>query len=436
MNRTIQADLVLTGAAEVVTFREAPRGRMGEAVEQTTVRNGSVACRRGRIVYIGPAAECERRVHLTGNGEAVDCAGQVILPGLIDPHTHLPFAGDRAHEFRLRLRGSSYEAIGRAGGGILSTVRDTRAADEDVLVEGCLERMDRMLTFGVTTAEAKSGYGLSLRDEMRQLRAIARADRHHPVDLVPTLLAAHVVPAEYADRRQEYVELVAKQMVPAAAREQLARFCDVFVEEAAFTPNEARTILEAARRAGLGLRLHVDQLSAGRGAELAAELGATSADHLEHVSPEGMKALARAGTVAVLLPAVDLFLGKRTFPPAVDLMRAGVPVALATDCNPGSCMTENLPLAASLACMVTSMDTDEALAGMTIQAARSLSLEATHGSLEPGKAGDLAVFAVAERTRILYHFGINHCRTVVKAGKVVVRDGRRLLEESPEPEPA
>jgi imidazolonepropionase len=314
-------------------------------------------------------------------------------------------------------------------------VRDTRAADEDVLVEGCLERMDRMLAFGVTTAEAKSGYGLSLRDEMRQLRAIARADRNHPVDLVPTLLAAHVVPAEYADRRQEYVDLVATQIVPAAAREQLARFCDVFVEEGAFTPAEARTIQAAARKAGLGLRLHVDQLSAGRGGELAAELGAASADHLEHVSAEGMQSLARAGTVAVLLPVVDLFLGKRIFPPAVDLMRAGVAVALATDCNPGSCMTENLPLAASLACMTTGMDTDEALAGITIQAARSLGLEATHGSLEPGKAADLAVFGVAERTRILYHFGINHCRTVIKAGRVVVRDGQRLAEDAPAEEP-
>jgi imidazolonepropionase len=219
------------------------------------------------------------------------------------------------------------------------------------------------------------------------------------------------------------VNLVINEIIPAVAREKLARFCDVFVErEGAFTVEEARMILQAARSRGLDLRLHVDQLTAGGGAELAAELGAASADHLEYVSPAGMKALAGAGTVAVLLPAVDLFLGKKVFPPAIELMEAGVAVALATDCNPGSCMTENLPLAASLACMTTGMDTDEALAGITVQAARSLKIDDSHGTLEPGKVADLAVFDVPDRTRILYHFGVNHCSMVVKGGEVVVRE--------------
>jgi imidazolonepropionase len=431
MNRTIRADRILAGAAQVVTFRGTPRGRVGDTVERSTIRDGSVAVHRGRIVFVGPAGECAKKVALADGGEQIDCRSRVILPGLIDAHTHLPFAGDRAHEFRLRLSGRSYEEIARAGGGIRSTVRETRKADEDALVRGCLARMDRMLVFGVTTAEAKSGYGLSLRDEVHQLRAVARADRSHPLELVPTLLAAHVVPPEYAERRVEYVNLVVNEIVPAVACEGLARFCDVFVEkEGAFTPGEARTVLEAARKAGLDLRLHVDQLTAGQGGELAAALGAASADHLEHVSAAGMRALAQAGTVAVLLPAVDLFLGKTVFPPARELMDAGVAVALATDCNPGSCMTENLPLAASLACMTTGMDTDEALAGITVQAARSLRMEATHGTLEPGKTADLAVFDVPERTRILYHFGINHCRMVLKEGKVVVRDGRLCTGES------
>jgi imidazolonepropionase len=423
MSGKLTADLILSSAAQVVTFEDMPRGRVGDRVERSTVTNGSVAAHEGSIVFVGSAEECRQRVRLETEGEEIDCRGRVILPGLIDAHTHLPFAGERAEEFRQRLRGTSYEEIARAGGGIRSTVRSTRQADEDELVAGCLARQDRLLAFGVTTAEAKSGYGLSLRDEIRQLRAISRAGRSHPAELIPTLLAAHVVAPEYADRRVEYVNLVINEIIPAVAREKLARFCDVFVEkDGAFTVEEARMILEAARSRGLDLRLHVDQLTAGGGAELAAGLGAASADHLEFVSPAGMKALAAAGTVAVLLPAVDLFLGKKVFPPAVELMEAGVAVALATDCNPGSCMTENLPLAASLACMTTGMDTDEALAGITVQAARSLKLEETHGTLEPGKVADLVVFDVPDRTRILYHFGINHCRTVVKGGEVVVRD--------------
>jgi imidazolonepropionase len=424
----LTADLILSGAAQVVTFKDAPRGRAGEQVARSTVADGSVAALEGSIVFVGSAEECRQRVRLEADGEEIDCRGQVILPGLVDAHTHLPFAGERAEEFRQRLRGTSYEEIARAGGGIRSTVRSTRAAGEDELVAGCLARMDRLLAFGVTTAEAKSGYGLSLRDEIRQLRAISRAGRSHPVELIPTLLAAHVVPPEYAEKRTEYVNLVINEIIPAVAREKLARFCDVFVEkEGAFTVDEARAILAAARSRGLDLRLHVDQLTAGGGAELAAGLGAASADHLEFVSPAGMEALAGAGTVAVLLPAVDLFLGKKVFPPAIKLMEAGVAVALATDCNPGSCRTENLPLAASLACMTTGMDTDEALAGITVQAARSLKIEETHGTLEPGKVADLAVFDVPDRTRILYHFGVNHCLTVVKGGEVVVRDGREPL---------
>ncbi|MFQ5720784.1 MAG: imidazolonepropionase [Acidobacteriota bacterium] len=432
MNRTIKADLILAGAAEVLTFRDVPRGRVHEAVETSTLRDASVAVRCGKVVFVGDAATCRKRVRLKTSGEEIDCSGQVVLPGLIDAHTHLPFAGDRSHEFRLRLRGARYEDIARAGGGILSTVRDTRAADEDELVEGCLRRMDRLLLHGVTQAEAKSGYGLTLKDEVRQLRAIARADRNHPVDLHATLLAAHVLPGEFAGRRAAYVELITSEIIPTVARRELARFCDVFVEEGAFTVEEARTILSAGVAHGLAPRLHVDQLSAAGGAELAASLSAASADHLDHVSAAGIAALAAAGTTAVILPAATFFLRRRVYPPAIALMEAGVPVAIATDCNPGTCMTENLPLAATIACLTTGMDTDEALAGITIQAARSLGLESTHGTLEPGRQADLAVFDVPERTDILYHFGINHCRNVVKNGQVVVRDARRLPEPAVE----
>ena len=422
---SIQADLILTGASQVVTFRDLPRGPVGEAVAESTVLDGAVACRDGHIVFVGAASECRRQVELRGGGEEIDCSGQVILPGLIDAHTHLPFAGERAGEFRLRLQGKTYEEISAAGGGILSTVSATRAATDDDLLAGCCTRMDRMLAYGVTTAEAKSGYGLSRDQELRLLRVVARADEGHPVDLVPTLLAAHVLPPEFKGRRDAYVDLIIREIIPATAREKLARFCDVFIEEGAFSVAEARAILTAAREAGMDLRVHADQLTAGGGAELAAEMGAASADHLEHVSAAGMKALAAAGTVAVLLPVVDLFLRKTAYPPVAALLAAGVDVALATDCNPGSCMTENLPLAATLACLTTGLDTDDALAGITVRAARSLRLE-DRGTLEVGTAADLAVFAVADRTAILYHFGINHCRTVVKNGQLVVREGKRV----------
>ncbi len=415
----VQADLLLEGAAEVVTFAGLPGGAVGDQVARGTLSQASVACREGAIVWAGPADEGRRQVALTQDGQRVDCRGKVILPGLIDAHTHLPFAGHRAEEFRMRLSGRSYEDIARAGGGILSTVAATRRGETTELVAGCRQRMDRMLGFGVTTAEAKSGYGLSVEHELRLLEVIATADTGHPLELVPTLLAAHVVPPEFRHSREGYVHQVIDTIIPEAASSGLARFCDVFVEDGAFTVEEARRILEAARAAGLDLRLHVDQLSAGGGAELAAALSAASADHLEHVSPDGMHALAAAGTVAVLLPMVDLFLRKTVYPPVAAILAAGVQVALATDCNPGSCMTENLPLAAALACLTTGMDTDDALAGITVRAARSLRLE-DRGTIEAGKVADLAVFDVPDRTSILYHLGVNHCCLVIKGGRVVV----------------
>jgi len=295
----MQADLILAGAAQVVTFGNLPGGHVGNAVAQGIVHGGSVACREGRIVFVGAADECRHTVDLVAGGNEIDCSGQVILPGLVDAHTHLPFAGDRAQEFRLRLAGKSYEEIAAAGGGILATVTATRAACDEDLQAGCLQRMNRMLSFGVTTAEAKSGYGLTRDHELRLLQILAFADEAHVLDLVPTLLAAHVVPPEYADRRSDYVDLVAEEIVPAAAAAGLARFCDVFVEAGAFSVEEARIILTAARAAGMELRLHVDQLTAGGGAELAAEMNAASADHLEHVTPAGMQAL----LIAIPAPA-------------------------------------------------------------------------------------------------------------------------------------
>ncbi|MFQ5767683.1 MAG: hypothetical protein ACE5ID_06835 [Acidobacteriota bacterium] len=258
--KTQEADLILAGASQVVTFRGVGRGEVADAVAASTLTEASVAMADGCIVDVGPASEIKRRVRLRPGGESLDCRGQVILPGLMDAHTHLPFAGLRADEFRRRLAGDSYEDIARAGGGIRATLAATRRASLTELVENCLARMDRMLLHGVTTAEAKSGYGLDLPTELRQLRAICGAGRRHPVALVPTLLAAHIVPPEMSGRRQEYLDLMIQEILPAVVEQDLARFCDVFIDDGAFTVDEAGVVLRAARDAGLGLRVHADQL--------------------------------------------------------------------------------------------------------------------------------------------------------------------------------
>jgi imidazolonepropionase len=422
----VEADLLIRGASEVVTCAGPPGARSGHLQSEVgVIAGGAVAVLGSRIVFVGTGEEAQTAVRLRPGATVLDAAGGCVLPGLVDPHTHLPFAGWRVADFERRLAGASYSDIARAGGGIRMTVAATRAASREELAGLVRERLDRMLLHGTTTAEAKSGYGLTLPDELKQLEALAAGAKGHPVEVVPTLLGAHVVPPEFAHARAGYVRLVAAEMVPAAASAGLAEFCDVFVEEGAFTAAEARVILDAARSAGLGLRLHAEQFTVSGGAALAAEYGAASVDHLEEVAESVAKALAARRVVAVLLPGASLFAGGGRGAPGRMLIGENVAVAIASDFNPGTCPCESVAAMIPIACLLCGLTPDEGIVAATINAAAALGRADRLGSLEPGKQADLAIFDVPDRRHLAYRFGTNHCRTVVKAGRVVVRDGQR-----------
>ena len=376
------------------------------------VLQAALAWEEGRIVWVGPDAELPRRFQ---SMESLDAGGRLVVPGLIDCHTHLAFGGWRADEFERRLRGETYQQIAASGGGILSTVQATRASSENALLERAAAVLAGMLALGVTAVECKSGYGLDQASELKLLRVYERLAERGPVRLVPTLLAAHTVAPEYRGRREAYVALIIDRIIPAAARERLARCCDVFVEDGAFTVEEARLVLMAGRAAGLAPKLHADQLTAGGGAELAAELSALSADHLECISPAGITALCRTGVVAVSLPIASLYLGQAPMP-ARRLIEAGVRVAVATDFNPGSAPSWHLPLALTLACTLQRMTPAEALKGATVYAARAIGLEGEIGSLEPGKHADFAIIDAPDVNHWLYQFHPNACIETVIGG--------------------
>lgn len=389
-----------------------PEGGQGEI---HPVADAALVWEDGIIRWCGPEADLPAEY---ADLPADDASHGLVIPGLVDCHTHLAFGGWRADEFALRMAGSSYQAIAAAGGGILSTMRETRKASNLELEARCWMFLTEMAKLGVTTVEAKSGYGLDVATEIRLLERYQKMASLRPLRLVPTLLAAHTIPPEYRDRRDEYVGLIVDQIIPEVARRGLARFCDVFVEEGAFSVEEARRILTAGLAHGLRPKLHADQLSAGGGAELAAELGAASADHLECVSDEGIARMAEAGVVAVSLPLASLYLNQRPLP-ARQLIAAGVPVAVATDFNPGSAPSFHLPLAMMLACTLQRMTPAEALKGATLYAAQALGLEDTIGSLEPGKAADFAVIEAWDVNHWMYHFRGNACVRTVVAGETV-----------------
>jgi imidazolonepropionase len=367
------------------------------------VADGVVAARGGRLVYAGPAAEAPA----LDAPIVEDCAGRWITPGLIDPHTHLVYAGDRAHEFELRLAGASYEAIARAGGGIVATVGATRAASETELIDAALPRLDALIAEGITTVEVKSGYGLSVADELKMLRAARALGDHRPVAIKTTFLGAHALPPEFADDPDSYIDLVCRGMIPAVAEAGLADAVDAFCEGIGFTPAQTRRVFEAARAHGLPVKLHAEQLSNLHGAALAAEFGALSADHLEHLDAAGVAAMARAGTVATLLPGAYYFVRETQPPPIAALRAAGVPMALATDCNPGTSPLTSLLLVMNMAATLFRMTVEECLAGVTREAARALGLAGEAGTLETGKRCDLAVWDIERPAELVYRIGFN-----------------------------
>jgi imidazolonepropionase len=428
--------LLIEGAGAVATLVGGLR--CGSAQGDAGIVSGrglGVAVWEGRILTVGPREYVHREIFAAGHpldGFArVDAAGGLVTPGLIDAHTHLVFAGTREGEWQMRSRGAGYLEVLAAGGGILSTVAATRAASDADLLAGARRRLSEMLANGTTTAEAKSGYGLDAPTELRQLGLIGQLDQEGPVQLVPTYLGAHAVPAEYRDLPNGtdlYVAHVVRDQLPLVAEQGIARFCDVFCEAGVFSPGQTSRVLAAAEQYGLRSRIHADELAPSGGAELAAELGCVSADHLGAPSDEGVAALARAAAsdrpvVATLLPATSWFLGKHHFAPARRFIDVGVPVALATDLNPGTSPTVSLPLVMSIACVEMGLSPAEALVAVTINAAYSVGLGDEIGSIEPGKQADLVVWDVPSVEQLPYWLGTRPARIVVKRGLVVLQRG-------------
>ncbi|HEV8457810.1 MAG TPA: imidazolonepropionase [Methylomirabilota bacterium] len=409
----VQADLIVENAVQVVTC-DPTRGTGGRV---GLVERGAVAAGGERIVWIGPAARAGAEVRLQPNGQRLDAAGRVVLPGFVDSHTHLVFAGSREKEFAMRARGASYTEIAAVGGGILSTVRATRMANLEQLVELGRQRLDRMLAHGTTTCEAKSGYGLSLEDELKILEAIRRLDKEHAVGVFATLCAAQEVPDEFKGRPDAYINLVVDKMLPEVAARGLARYIDVICEQGVFSLSQARHVLEAGARHTLRAKFHADEFSAMGGAELAAEVRALSADHLLKANMEGIYRMKAAGVTATLLPSVPFSLGL-PYAPARRYLDAGVRVALASDFNPGSSMGFNLQLVMTLAVTQMKMTLEEALLGVTLHAAQAMGLESEVGSLRPGKICDLILCDVTDWQQLAYNFGVNHVSQVIKRGRV------------------
>jgi imidazolonepropionase len=397
-----------------------PQGAVarGAAMRTLAIHENAVIVVDGeRIAYVGPERDNPHPIDAD-----FDAKGATAIPGFVDSHTHIPFAGFRESEFNRRLDGETYAEIAASGGGIASTVRATRAASEDELTANVLARAAAMARYGTTTAEAKSGYGLNLQDELKQLRAVRRASSESPVRLVPTCLAAHEFPPE--NRSASYVEEIVKRILPAVAREKLATFCDAFVERGVFTREQGDVVLRAGAALGMTPRLHADELSDTDGASLAAQLGAASADHLMHISDRGIDALAHSDTVANLLPATSFFLMSERYAPARELIDRGAIVSLSTDCNPGSSMTESMQMVIQLATLRMRMTVEEALTAATLNGAYSLRLSSETGSIEAGKRADIVLLDAPSYFHLVYHFGVNLVTHVFRDGSLVYPDRR------------
>lgn len=418
-------ELLVTNASQLVTLAGEARPRIAsEMADLALIQDGAVLVRDGLIVAVGACSEVAAQAgpacHL------LDANHCVVMPGFVDAHTHPVFAGTREDEYEMRAAGFTYQEIAERGGGIRSSVRKTRAASEEELFQLALPRVRWLLEHGTTTIEAKSGYGLTLADEVKILRVIRRLNQETPLELVPTFLGAHEIPDEYrsadnpATGREAYICLVIDEMLPQVASLGLAEFCDVFCESHVFTVEESRRILRKALQLGFGIRFHADQLSLGGGSLLAAELRAASADHIEWIDEAGIEALRQAEVTAVLLPGAVFNLGLTRYAPARRLIEAGVKVALATDFNPGSSPTPSMQMALSIACTQMKMTPKEAITAATINAAYSLNRGALLGSIEPGKQADLVIYDCPDYRQIPYFFGINHALTVIKQGRVVV----------------
>jgi imidazolonepropionase len=415
---THAGDLLIVKARQVVTCEpDLSDGSDPEAAELGLIQEGSILVSDRKIRWVGAASDLPAEA--SGTGRVLDAAGMVVLPGLVDAHTHAVFMGTREREYEMRIRGMTYMEIAQQGGGIISTVSQVRQASLGDLVETSLPRLAGMLRRGTTTVEIKSGYGLDLENELKMLEAIRRLDQQSPVDLVPTFLGAHEFPPEYKDKPGRYVDLVVNGMIPAVAEARLAEFCDVFCERGVFTVEQARLILLRGKEFGLKPKIHADEFADSGAAGVAAEVGAVSAGHLAFASRQGLLAMKQAGTVAVLLPGVSLGLGRCEFADARRMLDLGLQVAVATDFNPGSSMVDSLLIAGSLACSFMKMTPAEVILAITRHAAKALDRQNRIGSLAVGKIADLVLFDVPDFRYIPYHLGGDMVATVIKNGEVV-----------------
>jgi imidazolonepropionase len=422
----ISADLVIQDCRRLVTCAGPIPKRKASLQDVGPAKNVWMASSKGEIIFIGKERDFQKSVRPMRSAVWIDAGALLGLPGFVDSHTHLPFAGNRVEEFRLRLQGYSYQELAAKGMGIQTTVKATRRVTKPDLLALVLKRLDTMLLNGATTVEAKSGYGLNRRDEIKQLEVLKEAARRHPVDIVPTFMGAHDIPKEYKTRKSAYIDLLIGKIIPEVSRRKLAEFFDIFCEEGVYSVEETRRLVEAAKRAGFKIRIHADEFSALGGAEVAAEVGAASADHLISITEKGIRVLSRSETAATLLPSVSFFLMLEKKAPARRLIDAGAALNLASDFNPGSSMVESMLFVLRLGVYLLKMSVEEALNAVTANAAYALRRHGRVGSLEVGKKMDMLLCDVPDYASLVYELGRNPIRHVIKNGRVVVRDGRRV----------
>jgi imidazolonepropionase len=419
-----QIDLFIHSASQLCPIPGQDGPQRGEDLgDLGLIEDGAVAVQAGSIIAVGPTADLQGRFTAQ---TSIDARGHCVIPGFVDPHTHIPWVGDRSNEFEQRVAGATYMEIMAAGGGIMSTVRHTRQATLDELIGDNLDRLRRMLQYGTTSAETKTGYGLEQETELKQLEAIRALDQLQPVELTPTFLPAHAVPAEYIGQTDAYVDLIVNEMLPAGAawmqRHMIPLYCDVFCEEGAFDLEQTKRVLKMARELGFKLKVHADEFVGLGGTKLAVELGATSADHLVFTPDEDIRALGKGHTIAVGLPGTPFGLAHRDYTPAQKILAAGGALALATDCNPGTCWCESMQIVIALACRYMGLTQAQALVAATLNAAYAIDRGNEVGSLEPGKQADVLVLDTADYRQLGYRFGTNLVKTVIKGGKIVVEN--------------
>ena len=413
----MKTDMIIKNARQLLTLQGAAKARTGEEMENLAIiENGTIALSEGKIVEVGKSEIISSKYTAE---KTIDAAGKVVMPGFVDPHTHPVFFATRENEFEMRIKGRTYVEISQSGGGIRSSIAGVRHAGEDELFELSKKRIEKIISNGTTTLEAKTGYGLSTASEMKMLRVIKRLQEELPIEIVPTFMGAHEFPPEYKDNRAEYIRILKEEMLPKVAESGLAEYCDIFTEAHVFDIEQSRDILNRAKELGFKLRMHADEIEPIGGAELAAEVGAISADHLGAASDAGIKAMAKAGVIATLLPGTIFSLGMKSYVRAREMIKAGVAVALATDYNPGSCNCDSMQFIITLACLQMKMTPAEAITASTINAAYALERGDKIGSLEAGKQADILILDMPNYQFLPYHFGSNNVEKVIKKGKVI-----------------